>query len=114
MAKSVPITEQCPIDIALNMISGKWKMAILWQLTKGTIRFNQLERLLPNITQKILTQQLRELEADGLIKRQIYPELPPKVEYSFSELGQTLIPILNLLCQWGKDYKESSRSNFEQ
>jgi DNA-binding HxlR family transcriptional regulator len=106
MAKSVNIAEQCPLDIALNMVSGKWKMAILWQLTKNTVRFNELQRLLPNITQKTLTQQLRELEQDGLITRQVYPEVPPKVEYRLSELGRTFIPVLNSLCQWGKDYKE--------
>jgi DNA-binding HxlR family transcriptional regulator len=106
MAKSVNIAEQCPINIALNMLSGKWKMAILWQVTKGTVRFNELQRLLVSITQKTLTQQLRELEQDGLISRQVYAEVPPKVEYRLTELGKTIIPVLNFLCQWGKDYQK--------
>jgi DNA-binding HxlR family transcriptional regulator len=106
MAKSINIADQCPIQIGLNMLSGKWKMAILWHLTKGTIRFNELQRMLPAITQKTLTQQLRELERDGLILRQIFPEVPPRVEYQLSELGTTVIPLLNSLCQWGKDYQK--------
>ncbi|HBE80075.1 MAG TPA: transcriptional regulator [Firmicutes bacterium] len=109
MARSINITEQCPIDTALNMLSGKWKMAILWQLTKGTVRFNELQRRLLNVTQKTLTQQLRDLERDGLIARQIYPEVPPKVEYRLSELGMTIIPVLNCLCQWGKEYQANHR-----
>lgn len=105
MAKSISIATQCPVDIGLNMLSGKWKLAILWRLTKGTVRFNELQRCLPKITQKTLTQQLRELERDGLITRQVYPEVPPKVEYDLSELGKTVIPVLDSLCQWGKDYQ---------
>jgi DNA-binding HxlR family transcriptional regulator len=107
MAKSINIAEHCPIDIALNMLSGKWKMAILWQLTKNTVRFNELQRLLPNIMQKTLTQQLRELEQDGLVKRRVYPEVPPKVEYYLSELGVTIIPVLDSLCEWSKDYQKN-------
>jgi DNA-binding HxlR family transcriptional regulator len=113
MARSINITEQCPIDIALNMLSGKWKMAILWQLTKGTVRFNELQRRLLNVTQKTLTQQLRDLERDGLITRQIYPEVPPKVEYRLSELGMTIIPVLHSLCQWGKEY-QANRSQLPE
>ncbi len=106
MAKSVNIADQCPMEIGLNMVSGKWKMAILWHLTKGTIRFNELQRMLPAISQKTLTQQLRDLEGDGLILRQIFPEVPPKVEYRLSKLGSTIIPVLNSLCEWGKDYQK--------
>jgi DNA-binding HxlR family transcriptional regulator len=106
MAEAVNVTEQCPIDIALNMISGKWKLAILWHLTREVVRFNELQRRLTGISQKTLTQQLRELEADGLISRKVYPEIPPKVEYHLSELGETFIPVLNSLCQWGKEYQQ--------
>ena len=88
-------------------------MAILWHLTKGIIRFNEMQRLLPSISQKTLTQQLRELESDGLIIRQIYPEVPPKVEYQLSELGVTVIPVLNALCQWGKVYQRGSTSGLK-
>ena len=89
-------------------------MAILWHLTKGTIRFNELQRLLANITQKTLTQQLRELEQDGMIIRQLFPEVPPKVEYSLSELGTTINPVLNSLCQWGKDYQARRIQSFKK
>ncbi len=106
MSKATNITSECPFNIALNMVSGKWKMAILWHLTKGTLRFNEMQRLLLSISQKTLTQQLRELERDGLIMRQIYPEVPPKVEYQLSELGTTVIPVLNALCEWGKIYQK--------
>jgi DNA-binding HxlR family transcriptional regulator len=107
MSKSQNTTVDFPMAVALNIISGKWKLAILWNLIRGTVRFNELQRRLPNITQKTLTQQLRELEQDGIIRRQLYPEIPPRVEYSLSALGETLIPILNALCQWGKDYQKS-------
>ncbi|HBF38100.1 MAG TPA: transcriptional regulator [Firmicutes bacterium] len=112
MGKSIQITEQCPLDIGLNMLSGKWKMAILWHLTKGTIRFNEMQRLLPAINQKTLTRQLRELEQDGLISRHIYPEVPPKVEYQLSEVGATILPVLDALCSWGKNYQKQAKDQF--
>lgn len=95
---------RCPMDIALDVIDGKWKIFILWHLSRGTLRFNELQRLLPAITQKMLTQQLRELERDGMIHREVYPQLPPKVEYSLTECGRSAEPILQLLCQWGGEY----------
>jgi DNA-binding HxlR family transcriptional regulator len=110
MSKSQNTTADCPMAVALNIISGKWKLAILWNLTRGTVRFNELQRRLPKITQKTLAQQLRELERDNIIRRQLYPEVPPKVEYSLSALGETLVPILNVLCQWGKDYQKNQPS----
>jgi len=108
MAKSQSIDDHCPLEVAMNMMSGKWKMTILWHLTKGTIRFNELQRRLSNITQKTLTQQLRELESDGLIHREVYAEVPPKVEYSLTDLGESIRPVLEALCQWGKNYKTIS------
>lgn len=104
MAKSQAVDEQCPMEAGLNILSGKWKLKILWHLSRGTIRFNELQRLLGNITTKTLTQQLRELEEQGVIIRKVFPEIPPKVEYSLSEIGDTLKPILSQLCDWGKKY----------
>lgn len=104
MAKSQAVAEQCPVEVGLNILSGKWKLKILWHLSNGTIRFNELQRLLGNITTKTLTQQLRELEEQGIITRKVFLEIPPKVEYSLSEIGTTLKPILAQLCNWGKSY----------
>ncbi|MBC8059599.1 MAG: winged helix-turn-helix transcriptional regulator [Clostridiaceae bacterium] len=95
----------CSFDITMDLIGGKWKPIIIWHLgTKGTKRFSELKKLLPNITQKMLTQQLRELETDSLVKRKVYPQVPPKVEYSLSDLGGSLMPILRMMCDWGEDY----------
>lgn len=106
MAKVQAVDEQCPVELGLNILSGKWKLKILWHLSKGTIRFNELQRLLGCITTKTLTEQLRELEGQGIILRTIFPEVPPRVEYSLSEIGCTLKPILGELCEWGKTYQE--------
>ena len=109
MAKVQAVDEQCPVELGLNILSGKWKLKILWHLSKGTIRFNELQRLLGCITTKTLTEQLRELEGQGIILRTIFPEVPPRVEYSLSEIGCTLKPILGKLCEWGKTYQEYQR-----
>ncbi len=98
----------CPMSIALAVVGGKWKGMILYHLHDGTKRFNQMMRLMPSITQRMLTRQLRELEAHGIIDRRIYPQIPPKVEYSLSELGQTVIPVIQQLSAWGRQYRESS------
>ncbi|MCD8357442.1 MAG: helix-turn-helix transcriptional regulator [Clostridia bacterium] len=105
MAKSLAITEKCPMEVGLNILSGKWKLRILWHLSKGAIRFNELQRQLGKITTKTLTQQLRELENQHIIKRVVYPETPPKVEYSLTELGQSISPVLKALCEWGTLYQ---------
>ncbi|MCX8130893.1 MAG: helix-turn-helix transcriptional regulator [Clostridia bacterium] len=107
MAKAVNSTTGCPMDIAVNILSGKWKISILWHLTQGTARFNKLQRQLHNITQKTLTLQLRELEKDGMIYRKVYPEVPPKVEYGLTELGESMKPILRSMCEWGKNYQKN-------
>ena len=91
----------CGVEATLEVLGGKWKGVILYQLREELKRFNQLHRLLPNITQRMLTRQLRELEHDGLIHRKVYPEVPPKVEYSLSDNGKSLIPIIMLLKDWG-------------
>lgn len=94
----------CPVEATLDLIGGKWKGIVLFHLMQGTKRFNELRRLVPDITQRMLTLQLRQLEKDGLIKRKIYKQIPPKVEYFLSDLGQTLIPILQQLEQWGIEH----------
>lgn len=93
-----------PVEAALEVIGGKWKVVILCYLTKGTKRTGQLKRLMPGITQKMLTQQLRELENDGIIHRVIYNQVPPRVEYSLTEYGLTLSDILDSLCAWGETH----------
>lgn len=98
----------CSFEITIDLIGGKWKPVIIWHLgTKGTKRFNELKKLLPDITQKMLTQQLRELEGDNLVERKVYPQVPPKVEYSLTETGESLMPILQMMYEWGERYHES-------
>jgi DNA-binding HxlR family transcriptional regulator len=96
----------CAVEATLEVIGGKWKGVILSHLLDGTKRFGELRRLLPDVTQRMLTQQLRELEADGVIKRTIYTQVPPKVEYSLTEFGSSLEPILRLMQAWGSEYLE--------
>ena len=96
---------KCEIELTLEIISGKWKALILWNLGNyGTIRFNEFKRRIPGITQKMLTQQLRDLENNKLVSRKVYPQVPPMVEYSLTELGERLMPILEEMDRWGKDY----------
>lgn len=107
MAKSIALTDICPMELGINILSGKWKLQILWNIHNAkTIRFNELQRKLGQITTKTLTDQLRELEEQQIIKRTVYPVVPPKVEYSFTEIGQTLEPVLKSLCAWGKQYSD--------
>ncbi|WP_298296455.1 helix-turn-helix domain-containing protein [uncultured Litoreibacter sp.] len=94
--------EACPMEATLDLIGGKWKGAILFRLSEQTMRFNELGRLFYKITPRSLTKQLRELEADGLVHREIYPEVPPKVEYSLTAKGETLRPVLHALKDWGE------------
>lgn len=94
----------CPVNTTLDIIGGKWKVLILYQLLEETRRFNELRRLMPTITQRMLTLQLRELEDDGIVHREIYPQVPPKVEYSMTEFGRTLIPVIQAMHDWGTAY----------
>ena len=94
----------CPVEATLQVIGGKWKGVILHHLLSETIRFNQLRRLMPEITQRMLTRQLRELEADGLISRKVYAEVPPKVEYSMTEYGKSLAEVIGTLREWGSQH----------
>ncbi len=95
---------RCGVEVTLSVIGGKWKGLILWHLRLKTLRFSQLQRRLQSVTQKMLTQQLRELEADGLISRRVYAEVPPRVEYSLTARGQSVVPFLEMMCAWGQDY----------
>lgn len=94
----------CSVEAALDVIGGKWKPLILWALGDNVLRFGELQKGLPGVNTKMLTKQLRELEEDGVIKRTVYPEVPPHVEYRITDFGKTLIPILEALCNWGADY----------
>jgi len=92
----------CGLDAALEVIGGKWKALILWQLQPGRRRFGELKRLVPGISEKMLIQQLREMEADGIVHREVYREVPPKVEYSVTAFGASLNDALTPLCDWGE------------
>ena len=94
---------KCPVEAALDMIGGKWKVVILFRLFDCTLRFSELCRQHPNITPRMLTNQLRELERDGLVHREVYPQVPPKVEYSLTAEGRTLKPVLLALKRWGTE-----------
>ena len=97
-------TFHCPVEAALDVIGGKWKPLILWALGDEVMRFGQLQKELPGVNTKMLTKQLRELEEDGVTRRTVYPEVPPRVEYAMTDFGRTLIPILQALCTWGAQY----------
>lgn len=94
----------CPVEATLSVIGGKWKGMILYHLIGEPVRFNELQRRVPKATPRMLTRQLRELEADGVVHREIYPQVPPKVEYSLTEFGSTLVPLIGLMRQWGTEY----------
>ena len=98
----------CPVVASLTMIGGKYKALILWHLLDTTLRFGELHKRIPQATPKMLTQQLRELESDNLVIRTVYPVVPPKVEYSLSDLGKSIKPILTAMYHWGSDYMEQS------
>lgn len=100
-------TYACPVEVTLDLIGGKWKALILWHLKeRGVLRHGELRRLIPTITQKMLTQQLRQLEADGLVARKVYPEVPPRVEYSLTDYGRELEALLDQFCDWGERHAE--------
>lgn len=103
--------ENCPVSTAQKMIGGKWTILILYHLSIGILRFGELNRLIPNVTQSTLTKELRSLEGYQLINRKVYPEVPPKVEYSLTEIGIKLLPVLEELAQWGNEYKQYVNNN---
>ncbi|MFA0811130.1 winged helix-turn-helix transcriptional regulator [Microbulbifer epialgicus] len=94
----------CPIEITMAVIGGKWKVAILFHLLNGKLRFMELKKLLPGISQRVLTVQLRELEADKIISRKVFPEVPPRVEYNLTAFGKSLAPTLLEMGKWGEKY----------
>lgn len=96
--------DRCPVTAAVDVIGGKWKPLIVWNLMAGTRRFGELRRLLPNVTQQMLTAQLRDLEAHGILHREIYRQVPPKVEYSLTPLGRDLAPVLEQMVRWGQAF----------
>ncbi|MCJ8352939.1 MULTISPECIES: winged helix-turn-helix transcriptional regulator [Acetobacteraceae] len=101
--KSLDCSPGCAVEATLQLIDGKWKGVILYHLLEGTLRFNEIRRRLPNITQRMLTAQLRELEQDGFVLRTVYAEVPPKVEYSLTPRGRTLEPVIMALKKWGDE-----------
>ena len=100
-------TNYCPVSATLDLVGGKYKAVILWHLADSTLRFSQLHKLVPGATAKMLTQQLREMEQQNLIHREVYPVVPPKVEYSLTPLGHSLMPVLIAMRDWGSEYLQS-------
>jgi len=96
--------EECPITATIDVIGGKWKPPIIWLLMDGPMRFGELSKTMPNMALKVLSKQLKELEADGIIVRKAYPEVPPRVEYSLSEKGESLRPVMYLLSEWSRGH----------
>ncbi|MEA4827141.1 MAG: helix-turn-helix domain-containing protein [Clostridium sp.] len=103
--------EKCPMVLIQNMISGKWKIMILWYLSYSKLRFSDIQRKLPNVAQKVLSRQLKSLEEDNLIHRKVYPVMPPKVEYSLTDVGKKLIPLLEMMHKFGAEYLEEGLKN---
>ena len=100
----------CPVEATIQLIGGKYKAVILWHLMGKTLRYSELHKRMPKATDKMLAQQLRELEKDGLINRKVYPVIPPKTEYSLTKKKKSLTPILDELCKWGKDYLNETQT----
>ena len=104
MKKELPA---CPVEITLGLINDKWKVLIVRDLLTGTKRFNELKKSVTSITQKVLTNNLRQMESDKLVKRKVYAEVPPRVEYSLTDVGLSLKPILDSMVEWGNNYREN-------
>jgi DNA-binding HxlR family transcriptional regulator len=103
MPQKAPRVQGCSVERTMSLIDGKWKIIVLYKLLRGTLRFNELRRLIPSITQRMLTHQLRELEADGLLVRTVYAQVPPRVEYTLSVRGRSLEPVLMAMKDWGDE-----------
>ncbi len=99
------ILPACPVETTLTLIGDKWKVLIIRDLLPGTKRFGELKKSIGSVSQKVLTSQLRQMEESGLLTRTVYPEVPPRVEYTLTELGRSLSPVLDALCRWGEEYK---------
>jgi DNA-binding HxlR family transcriptional regulator len=100
-------TYHCALDITMHFISGKWKTVILWYLRKDPRRFSELKRQIPQITEKMLSLQLKELEADGIVSRSVFAEVPPRVEYALTDFGKTMIPMIEAIASWGRTLAKS-------
>ena len=109
MTSAVNDLPACPVETTLTLISNKWKVLILRDLMPGTKRFGELKKSIGTVSQKVLTAQLREMEQSGLLIRTVYPEVPPRVEYTLTELGRSLKPILNAMWNWGEEYQAQNR-----
>ena len=109
MTSAVKDLPACPVETTLTLISNKWKVLILRDLMPGTKRFGELKKSVGNVSQKVLTAQLREMEQSGLLIRTVYPEVPPRVEYSLTDLGRSLKPILDAMWNWGEEYQAQNR-----
>ena len=105
MAVTLKELPACPVETTLTLISDKWKVLILRDLMPGTKRFGELRKSIGTVTQKVLTSQLRQMEESGLVIRTVYPEVPPRVEYTLTDLGRSLVPVLDAMRNWGEDYK---------
>ncbi len=118
MSKRQAYDGPCPIERVISVFGGKWKPAILFHLEQeGTLRFSELRRLIPEVSQRMLTQQLRDLERDGLVKREHFPEIPPRVEYSATEIAQSLAPVAQAIEKWGRENLEAvhkSRKRYDR
>lgn len=114
MKKVYHAVNQCPVTASIEVIGGKWKPIIIWVLVDGPKRFGELHKIVPGIALKVLSRQLKELVEDGIISREAFPEVPPRVEYSLTEKGKSLTPIMQALCQWSRDNileEDKARSN---
>ncbi|MCG7496615.1 helix-turn-helix transcriptional regulator [Vibrio sp. Of7-15] len=106
--------QECPVTNAMDVIGGKWKVIILYHLRDNTLRFGELRKRIPKITQKMLTQQLRELESNHLVERKVYAEVPPRVEYTSTYIADELRPIMDMLCDWSQRHQEQLNPDVEQ
>src|SRR5688572_17327417 len=100
-------TYHCAMDVTMDFIGGKWKTVVLWYLRNKTMRFGELRRQIPDITEKMLSLQLKALEEDGILRREVFPEVPLRVEYSLTEFGKTLVPVLEAIAKWGRELGSS-------
>ena len=96
----------CPVEVTMSIIGGKWTAPILWYLIDNTLRYGEIKKLLVTISERMLIKELKTLESNGLVKRKAYPVMPPKVEYSLSESGKSIVPLIKLISQWGTEYSE--------
>ncbi len=105
MEKKKALTFHCSVEATMAVLGGKYKAIIIWHLNRaGLMRYNEIQKAIPQATAKMLSQQLKELENDGIVRRKLYPVVPPKTEYSLTELGKTLVPIIDEMCVWGDEY----------